>query len=129
MDRRAPFIAFAHNPRALLVYDVIWLAALAAAVPFVLRLRQAARAIDRRKPSRPWHRTAHPAGARERFAFRRRYVVPVQRFARERSRPVTRCHKLAPDLGTERHRAMRTFEVRNQPVGIRCFQEKEPTVS
>ena len=48
MDRSAVFITLAHNPRALLVYDVICLAFFAAAVPFVLRLRQAARAIDRR---------------------------------------------------------------------------------
>lgn len=48
MDRYAFFIALAHNARALFIYDAAWLLLLAAAVPFALRLRQAAREIDRR---------------------------------------------------------------------------------
>ena len=48
MDQYTYFITLAHNARALFVYDLFWSALLLAAVPFGFRLRQAARAIDRR---------------------------------------------------------------------------------
>ncbi len=48
MDRFAFLIPLAHNARALFVYDSAWLLLLAAAVPYGLRLRRAAREIDRR---------------------------------------------------------------------------------
>ena len=48
MYRFAIFIALSHNPRALIAYDIIWALAFAAAVPFAIRLRRAAREIDRR---------------------------------------------------------------------------------
>lgn len=47
-DRYAYFIALAHNARALFVYDLSWSALLLAAIPFGIRLRQAAKEIDRR---------------------------------------------------------------------------------
>ena len=48
LNRFAPLAQLAHHPQAFAVYDAMWVVLLIAAVPFALRLRQAAHAIDRR---------------------------------------------------------------------------------
>ena len=48
VNRAHFYAALAHNSHALLAYDAAWLVLLVLAVPFALRLRRAARQMDRK---------------------------------------------------------------------------------